>query len=145
VPLGGWCHASDQRFKGLEAACERRAGFKERVVDSKCDMNEISKKTSVLNDDLESATCHQVRTEVRDIQIFIRSSVERSRMCGTSGYARVLCIIFICSAPTEGSLETIRKELYPRARIEAIEVPNTSISITTILSYSYTRYLIISK
>ena len=50
--------------------CERRAGLKERVADtSKCGMNEVLKKTSVLNNGLESATCQQARTEVQDIQI----------------------------------------------------------------------------
>jgi len=58
-------------LKGLKAVCERRTGrLKERVVDTgKCGLNEILKKTSVLNDDLESATCQQTRTEVPDIQI----------------------------------------------------------------------------
>lgn len=58
-------------LKRFEAVCERRAARrKERVVDtSKCGMNEILKKTTVLNDVLESAACQQARAEVPDIQI----------------------------------------------------------------------------
>jgi hypothetical protein len=36
---------------------------------SKCGINEILKKTGVLNDGLESPTCQQARTKVRDVQI----------------------------------------------------------------------------